>query len=223
MDTQACYEHVKTQLAAAGNPDYAEKQRAYMKHRFDFFGVNMPAWAPIAKAAIAQFGVPDSDDLKALVRRCFEDEHREMHYFALELTQKALKKQPAEFVDFLEELITTESWWDSVDWVNKLVGIHFKRYPMLLRPVTARWMDSGNIWLQRVCLICQLTYRERTDSALMFEYIKRLSGSKEFFIQKGAGWALRQYSRTNPEAVREFVAQNSLAPLTRREALRLIG
>ena len=83
-------------------------------------------------------------------------------------------------------------------------------------------MDSGNIWLQRVCLIFQLAYKEKTDEALMFEYVRRVADSKEFFLQKGAGWALRQYSRTNPEVVRQFVESTRLAPLTRREALRLI-
>jgi 3-methyladenine DNA glycosylase AlkD len=71
-------------------------------------------------------------------------------------------------------------------------------------------------------MIFQLAYKQKTDAALLFEYVRRLSGSKEFFLQKGAGWALRQYSRTDPEAVRQFVESQRLAPLTRREALRLM-
>ncbi|MEZ4918947.1 MAG: DNA alkylation repair protein [Saprospiraceae bacterium] len=55
-----------------------------------------------------------------------------------------------------------------------------------------------------------------------FEYILLVADSKEFFLQKGAGWALRQYSKTNPDAVREFVAAHRLPALTRREALRLL-
>jgi 3-methyladenine DNA glycosylase AlkD len=83
-------------------------------------------------------------------------------------------------------------------------------------------MDSGDMWLQRVCMIFQLTYKDKTNADLLFEYVRRLAGSKEFFLQKGAGWALRQYSRSNPEAVRQFVESHRLAPLTRREALRLM-
>ena len=62
---------------------------------------------------------------------CFEDAYREIHYSGLQMIEKKIKKQPADFIDFLEECIQTESWWDSVDWINKLVGIHFKRYPNL--------------------------------------------------------------------------------------------
>jgi 3-methyladenine DNA glycosylase AlkD len=119
-------------------------------------------------------------------------------------------------------MLTTRSWWDSVDWISKLVGQHFRRYPALIRPVTARWMDSGLLWLQRCCLIFQLFYKDKTDTELLFEYIRRVSRSKEFFLQKGAGWALRQYSRTNPEAVRQFIENTPLAPLTKREGLRLM-
>ncbi len=178
---------------------------------------------PLTKAIHVQNGIPEGEDLKTLVRRCFEDDHRELHYFALETLQKTLKTKPSECIDFLEELILTRSWWDTVDWINKLVGLHFQRYPELIKPVTERWMDSGNIWLQRVSLIFQLPYKTKTDTDLLFRYVRRVAGSKEFFLQKGAGWALRQYAKTNPAAVLEFVTNTRLAPLTRREALKNIG
>lgn len=203
-----------------GNPDIALGQMAYMRNQFEYFGLKMPAWTALAKQIHAERGIPSGDDLLALARQCFADDHREMHYFALETIEKTLKKQPPEFIKFLEELILTRSWWDTVDWVNKLVGLHFRHYPELAAPVTERWAESGNIWLQRVSMIFQLTYRDKTDAALLFDRVERQSRSKEFFLQKGAGWALRQYAKTNPEAVRDFVEKTPLAPLTRREALK---
>jgi len=200
----------------------AQTQMWYLRNQFEFFGLKMPQWMALTKEIHKQHGLPDGEDLKTLARLCFEDDHREMHYFALQTVEKALKTQPPEFIEFLEELILSRSWWDTVDWINKLVGLHFRQFPDLAKPVTEDWMASDNIWLQRVCLIFQLTYKEKTDAALLFDYVRRLSGSKEFFIQKGAGWALRQYSKTNPDAVRQFVEATRLAPLTRREAMRLI-
>lgn len=216
------YALVRNTFHDHGDPDVAQGQMWYMRHQFEFFGLKHPQWMAHTKAIHQQYGLPQGDDLKELARLCFQDDHREMHYFALETVQKALKTQPPAFIEFLEELIQTRSWWDTVDWINKLVGIHFKRFPALIRPVTARWMDSGNMWLQRVCMIFQLAYKDKTDKELMFEYVRRVADSKEFFLQKGAGWALRHYSRTNPEAVREFVESTRLSALTRREALRLM-
>lgn len=194
---------------------------AYMRHQFEYYGLKAPEWVALSKQIFADKGIPEGENLKTLARLCMNDEYREVNYFALEMVQKVQKKQPEEFIDFFEELIITRSWWDTVDWLAKLVGIHFRRFPYLILPVTERWMASGNMWLQRVCLIFQLLYKEKTDAQLLFRYILELKDSKEFFIQKAAGWALRQYSKTDAEAVMAFIENHpELAPLTKREGLK---
>lgn len=204
-----------------GDPARAQGQMRYMRNQFEHFGLRNSEMRALSRQIIAEKGVPESNSLKELVRLCFQSEYREVHYFGLELVDKVHKKQGPEFIDFLEELITTRSWWDTVDWIVKYVGYHFRKNPQLIIPVTERWMASGNFWLQRVCLIFQLGYKEKTDFELMKKYILQLAGSKEFFLQKGAGWALRQYSKTNPEGVAAFIGNNpQLAPLTRREGLK---
>ncbi|MCB0593686.1 MAG: DNA alkylation repair protein [Lewinellaceae bacterium] len=214
-------QHVKSVFQAAGDPERAQGQMAYMRNQFEYYGLRAPEWVALSKQIFADKGIPEGEDLQTLARLCMEDEYREINYFALEMVQKVQKKQPEAFIEFFEELITTRSWWDTVDWLSKLVGIHFRRFPHLIAPVTERWMASGNMWLQRVCLIFQLTYKEKTDTELMFRFILELQDSKEFFIQKAAGWALRQYSKTDPEAVKAFIeAHPGLAPLTKREGLK---
>lgn len=220
MSAQTHFQTARALFRDHGDPAVAQGQMAYMRNQFEFFGLKMPAWTALAKQLHQELGIPTGEELHELAQLCFADEHRELHYYALQTVEKALKKQSAEFINVLEELILTNSWWDTVDWIAKLVGLHFKKYPELIVPVTTRWMDSGELWLQRVCLIFQLSYKENTDQALLFGYIRRVAGSKEFFLQKGAGWALRQYARINPDAVRNFVQGEKLAPLTRREALK---
>jgi len=219
---QRYYQQVRDRFRAHGKPDIAQGQMAYMRHQFEYFGLKMPAWMALTREIHKSLGLPDGQELIDLARLCFQDDHREMQYFAIETVQKMLKKQPAEFIHFLEELILEKSWWDTVDWIAKLVGMHFERYPELTRPVTERWMASGNLWLQRVCLIFQLRYAKKTDAELLFGYIRQVAGSKEFFLQKGAGWALRQFSKTNPEAVRQFLAETAVSPLTRREGAKYL-
>ncbi|MBK8555868.1 MAG: DNA alkylation repair protein [Lewinellaceae bacterium] len=217
------YRLVRDQFRQHGNPEIAQGQMRYMKYQFEYFGLKAPQWMAHTKQIHAHLGIPEGEDLKTLVRLCFADDHRELHYFALETVQKVIKKQDPDFINFLEELIRTKSWWDTVDWIaSKMVGTHFLRFPDQIRPITTDWMDSGYIWLQRTSIIFQLKYKEKTDYQLMFDYILRIADTKEFFLQKGAGWALRQYSRTNPKVVREFIEQHRLPALTRREGLRLM-
>lgn len=223
MKTNQYLHHVQAIFLEKGDPLVAQGQMRYMRNQFEYYGLKAGRWMELSKQIFQEKGILQGEELQSLARLCFEDVHRELHYFALEMVQKTLKNQPAEFIDFFEELITTKSWWDTVDWLAKLVGMHFKKHPDLILPITERWMASGNFWLQRVCLIFQLTYRERTDFELMKKYILQIAGSKEFFLQKGAGWALRQHSRTDPAGVVEFVENNpQLAALTKREALRLL-
>ena len=117
MPPSAYFKHVLDTFRDNGNPGIAQMQMWYMRHQFDYFGLKMPQWMALTKEIHKKYGLPETEDLKALARLCFEDDHREMQYFALETVQKDLKSQPAEFVDFLEELILTKSWWDTVDWI----------------------------------------------------------------------------------------------------------
>ena len=99
----------------------------------------------------------------------------------------------------------------------------FTNYPELIVPFTEKWMTSGNMWLQRTAILFQLKYKSQTDTELLFKYIIALDGSKEFFINKAIGWALREYSKTNPDIVIKFVTGHKLAPLSKREALKVIN
>lgn len=96
----------------------------------------------------------------------------------------------------------------------------FKKYPQLTKPITLRWITSDNRWLQRIAIIFQLAYKKDTNVDLLYEYVLRKADSKEFFIQKVIGWALRQYAKIDAEGVKRFVGVTDLAALSRREALR---
>lgn len=216
------YQNIRNIFQAAGQPEVAEGQAKYLRNQFEFFGLKMPAWTALAKTYFKEQGYPQAENMKTVVRLCLEDDHREMHYFGVELTQRQLKKQAADFIDFLEELITTRSWWDTVDWLAKLAGIHFQRFPDQLKPVSRRWMDSGNFWLQRTAIICQRFFKEATDAELLFGYILEVADSNEFFLQKGAGWALREYSKVAPEEVAQFIEKHQLPALTKREGMKWI-
>ncbi len=212
----------KSTLSEAGQPEIAEGQMKYMRNQFEFYGCKAPVWVAISRNVFKEQGYLDGEALIEFVRLCNQESQRELHYIALQLIEKRINKQSEGFIEILEELIMTNSWWDTVDWIAKLVGIHFQRFPHLIQTTTRRWMDSGELWLQRVSLIFQLRYKEKTDEKLLFNYILELVHSKEFFIQKAAGWALRQYSKTNPEAVQAFIDNHTLAALTKREGERLI-
>jgi 3-methyladenine DNA glycosylase AlkD len=156
---------------------------------------------------------------------CWSRPEREFQYFAMELAGRQARKAELCRVDLYEYMVLQKSWWDTVDYIaSNLVGVHFKRFPDATGPYTERWMDSGNMWLQRTVILFQLKYRTDTDLELLTRNIERLYGSREFFINKAIGWILREYSKTDPGWVLAYVGSHAtrLAPLSKREALKWI-
>lgn len=212
---------IRRKFSEAGDPVRAEGQMRYMRNKYAYYGLKAPEWVAILKDVFADHGMYDGKRLQKFATLCFNEEYHEMFYAGLQMIEKQLKIQDADFIVFLEKAIKAGAWWDTVDWIAKLVGIHFLRYPKLQYAYCRKWIESSNIWLQRVAIIHQLLYHDRTDHALLFEMILHRSDSSEFFVQKGAGWALRQYSKSNGRAVRTFIAQHpELAALTKREGMK---
>jgi 3-methyladenine DNA glycosylase AlkD len=203
------------------NHEDAPYMKKYMRDQFVFFGLKKPIRAQLMKDFFKENPPPLFPELEKIVLECWQLPERELQYVAVELLKKQHKLWQPEIIRLFELLITNKSWWDSVDLISgELVAPYFKKFPDQIRPITEGWMQSGNTWLQRVCLIFQLLYKAKTDTALLFDYIERLKESDEFFIQKAIGWALRHYAYTNAALVKDFVDKTPLKPLSQREALK---
>ncbi len=211
-------------FAAHANEKDAFFMAKYMKNHFEFYGIKTPLRAQIWKEFLKIHEkelLSDVEILHQTVWELWQMPQRELQYCAIELLEKTKKQWDKEIIFLFEQLITTKSWWDSVDCISSnLVSPYFLQFPDQIKPITEGWLASNNKWLQRVCLIFQLKYKQKTDVVLLFNYINQLAYSKDFFIQKAIGWALRQYARTDPDAVWRFVESATLAPLSKREALK---
>lgn len=205
------------------NPANAVAMKAYMRDQFEFLGIKSPERRAITKGLTTEHGLPSINDMPALIKSLWKKNEREYQYAAIDVMQLLHKEWRATDITLIEFMIVHKSWWDSVDAiVSCLAGPWFRKFPAAWVVTTDRWINSENMWLQRAAIIHQNGYKKHTDEQLLFRYIKQCAHSKEFFIQKAIGWALREYSKTNPDSVRHFVASNTLAALSSREALRRI-
>ncbi len=203
------------------NAEQAKPMEKYMKNHFSFLGLKTPDRSALLKEFIAEKGLPEPEKLLAVVNRLWEEDEREFQYNALYLLDKQHKQMDENWLPHLENLITKKSWWDTVDTLAaQLCGRYFTRFPEEREQIVQRWIGSGNIWLQRTALLFQLKYKDKTDEELLYYTIERLQNEKEFFIQKAIGWALREYGKTAPDSVMDFIQSHRLAPLSRREALK---
>ncbi len=206
------------------NADLAQAapMKKYMRDQFEYLGIKSPQASALLREFMHEHGLPPLEHLDAIARELWSLPQREFQYLALSLIGKYEKKLEPNFITTLEYLIVTKSWWDTVDVLaGHPVGTQFKRFPAVKAKYLKKWRKSENMWLRRTTLLFQLGYKKETDFDLLCEIIRENLGSKEFFINKAIGWALRQYAHTNPVPVKKFVnATRDLHPLSRREALK---
>lgn len=201
----------------------AEQMSKYMKGLFPFFGVMAADRKAVLSETIKLHGL--SSDALATASLLFNKAEREFHICAQEILFRAKKQWENWNLNQLSYFITSKSWWDSVDFIaSNLIGGYMKKYPNQANQNTINcWSASDNIWLQRTAIIYQLKYSDTTNTELLAKYITPHLQQKEFFIKKAIGWALREYSKYNSEWVVDFVNQNPMQPLSKKEALRLIN
>lgn len=212
--------NIQALLSQHADPAAAVPMKRYMRDQFEYLGIKGPKIGELLKGFYAAHGLPDVADLDEIARDLWSLPEREYQYTATGLVSRLGAQLPEDFIGTIETLLTTKSWWDTVDTLaGGTVGVHFKRYPRARRKYLAKWRKSEDFWLRRSTLLFQLNYKEETDFDLLKELIRENLGSKEFFINKAIGWSLRQYSRVDEQGVRGFVASTPLHPLSAREAL----
>ncbi len=203
------------------DPKQAAPMKRYMRDQFEYLGIKVPEMRNLMKQHIREHGLPPLADLDRILRDLWGLPQREFQYAANFLLEKFDYQLSPPFIESVEYLLVNKSWWDTVDTIAiGTVGVHFKRYPKVRNKYLAKWRKSRNFWLRRTAILFQLSYKKDTDFNLLKDIIRENLGSKEFFINKAIGWALRQYTRIDPQGVRQFVTETPLNPLSTREALK---
>jgi 3-methyladenine DNA glycosylase AlkD len=218
------FAELKSAFEKNADPAKAAGAKAYMRNKSEFYGLSSPLRRQLVKEFIVKSGYPPYGAMEEMVRYAWEQPQREWQYVAMEIVEKSLKGEGPGLLDLTEWMIINKSWWDSVDFIApNIAGALFQKFPAVRMLYIEKWMNSGNLWLQRSCLLHQLQYKKTTDQDLLFNLCERLANHPDFFIRKAIGWSLRQFSKTSPQAVTDFVNTHKLSNLSQKEALKVIN
>ncbi|MEN6328151.1 MAG: DNA alkylation repair protein [Syntrophomonas sp.] len=200
----------------------AAPMAAYMKHKFSYLGIPKPIRTGLQKDFIKAARKQKALDWE-MVNMLWALPEREFQYLVLDYLLALSMSLVLEDIERIKMLITSKSWWDTVDMLaSNIVGAMCVKHPELVSSHILKWAESDNIWLVRTATLFQLKYKTKTDTELLARVIGINNLSQEFFINKAIGWALREYSKTDPEWVRQFLAVHQLHPLSVREASKYI-
>ena len=212
------YLEIKERFEGVKDGEKAVQMAKYMRNKFAFYGIPTPERKKLYRDIIKsekKSGVVDW----ALLDRCYEDEHREFQYFVCDYLLAMEQYLTYEDIPAVRKYIETRPWWDTIDFLDKVVGdIGLK--DDRVRDLMLEWSKDRNFWVRRIAIDHQLGRKERTDRQLLEAIIVNNFGSDEFFINKAIGWSLREYSKTDPDWVRAFLEKYGpqMSKLSVREA-----
>jgi len=220
---------LRSELQRVADPARAPGMQRYMKSPMPYYGVPAPQLRKICRECYADLSFDSAEAWRQCVLHIFRNARfREEWYAAVELCvwKKAKGFQTLEALPMYEALIVGAAWWDIVDTLAAHgVGQLLRNYPRQVAAQMRVWSRSDDMWKRRTAILCQLTFKRDTDLALLYSCIRPSLSSREFFLRKAIGWALRQYAWTDPVEVQRYVRENDgrLSPLSKREALKNIG
>lgn len=218
--------YVSGALEMAADPAKAPAMQAYMKTDMPFFGVQKAGRTPILRQVLADFAPTSRSEYEDLVLALWSLPLREEKYIALGVARASKSFVVPASLPLYTRLIVEGAWWDLVDEVaTHLVRELVVRHPLESWPEVDRWIDAEDLWLRRAAIICQVGAKQATDEVRLFRFCGKRAHEPDFFIRKAIGWALRDYAKTEPDAVAGFVQshQGKLSNLSLREATKHIG
>ena len=216
------YLEIRKRFEAREDQEAAAAMSKYMRNLFDFYGLPAPRRKEVYRDFIRAEKKAKAIDWEFL-DNCYEDAHREFQYLVYDYLLAAKQYVSFEDIPKIKKYITTKSWWDTTDFLCKVIGDIGLR-DARVKDLMIDWSNDENIWLKRTAIEHQLGLKDKTDTGLLELVIVNSFGSHEFFVNKAIGWALRDYSKTDPEFVKGFINRHrdEMDSLSIKEASKYI-
>ena len=216
------YFELKKIFEENSNAENAAAMSKYMRNLFRYYGIPTPVRKSIYKELLKREKATAIIDW-GFLDKCYEDEHREFQYFVIDYLSLMQKNLTYDDIPKIKKYVKAKQWWDTIDGLDKIIGgIAFA--DNRINSLMLEWSKDDDFWVRRIAIDHQLCKKEKTDSDLLRKIIVNNLGSREFFINKAIGWSLRDYSKTEPNWVRNFIFEHKdkMDKLSIKEASKYI-
>ncbi len=216
---------IRKALIDAGEAEDAIQMQKYMRSDIPFHGVRSAEQKKICNTNFKKYPPKELVEYLNVIQELWSGKFREEKYTAIHYAKRFKTFHRMEALPLFREMIETGAWWDFVDSIAKdLVGSLLKQFPVQVKSLLNDWIVDENLWIRRSAILAQLSFKEDTDHEMLFEFCNKCLHEKSFWIRKAIGWALRDYSKSAQQKVREYVEENqgNMSGVTLREAVKYI-
>ncbi|WP_270457346.1 DNA alkylation repair protein [Lactobacillus gasseri] len=217
------YQRLRKKLIENSDPELARQMESYMRNKFKFYGLKTPERRKSYHDLIKLEKANKKIDWK-LLDQAWVDEHREAQYFVCDYLIALEKYLKFENIDHILNYVKSKQWWDTIDSLIKPIGNIGLRDDRV-NDLMLVWSKDDDFWVRRVAIEHQLLRKDKMNVELLNAILENNLGSSEFFINKAIGWALRDYSKTNPDWVKNFISKHhtEMATLSIKEGSKYLS
>lgn len=211
-------------LRAAGRPERAQSEKAYLKSDLEHYGASVPAIRKVATSTVRQHPSLTHGELVALIDALWTEPVHERRMVSVELLDVYGDRLSAADVPLLERMLRESRTWALVDGLAATVVGRLAERDHAMDEVLDRWAADDDFWLRRTALLALLVplRQGRGDFERFARYADAMLDEREFFIRKAIGWVLRDTARKRPDLVFEWLLPRAAraSTVTIREAVK---
>ncbi len=194
-------EQIREELKKLGNWEKAEFNKKYLKSPYEFYGIKVPDIRKLVK----EYKKLEFHSALNLFDELWNSGNHEEMSFALYLLEGYVKSQPQYVWKFLLDRIEKAKTWDHVDELSShILGIILAEDIRIMADIK-QMSESKNSWFRRISIVSTYPLIKKNKIELTLRLAEDLIYDKDIYVQKAAGWMLREAGKKNRTAVREFI------------------
>ena len=203
--------HLKRRLRELAQPEFRESQQRFSKEPLRTLGVRTPELRKLAVAAAKEYrrsGL-DFDEILEIAEQLWQRGALEERGLAIDILSRFKRHLELRHWSCFDKWVDSLSNWAETDGLCLgLLAPLLEQHPALVKRLST-WTRSPHRWRRRaaaVALVAQARHGEGHEAA--FDICDRLAEDRDDMVEKAIGWLLKEVSRTQPEAVADYLLDN---------------
>ncbi len=215
-------------MHASHDPERAKQEKRYLKSPYKFYGVNVPFLRKLAKDYARANPQGNSKASREFVftlsKALWEGKYHQEKSLAIMVLEQYPQYLDTEAIPFIEQMLGECNGWDHADWISINLFGQVLASDISAKRHLIRWSGAWPLWQRRASMTAQIKLLRSGagDRDIFYRIARGMLGEKEFFIRKAIGWVVREISKADPEAARDFLLEikTKASGLTLREGAK---